>query len=213
MDNRINQGRELYELGLHLGVLGPVVIGTAGGALAQALAHCLGSGVALAGGEARFHDGSCAACGVWLAGYYGIPSAVFLRQEGGEVSVFVTDGYGRPLSPVAAEVTAPCTGRWDLLTGADGGWAARRASGRCRMEAVTADGPPALKLLLERMGCDVLDSPSPNVPRFRSDREGFRLVVEQDGRVVSPPGKDALDAAAQWLSGVRAVPAFRPELM
>lgn len=211
MNVRIERGRELYELGLRLGVLGPVAIGAVGGTLAVTLSRCVACGVALAGGEARFHDGSCAACGVWLTKFYGLPAAVFLRQEGSQVFVQVTDGQGRSFSPSERAVTAPCTGSWDLITGADSGWAARRAAGRGRMGAVAAEGPPALRLLLERMGCDVLDAPRPGVPMLKTDREGFRLSVEWDGMTLLPPGEDALAAAAGWLSEGRAVPAFKVE--
>lgn len=213
VEKRTEQGRELYELGMRLGVLGPVAIGSAGGTLARTLARCVGCGVTLAGGEARFHDGSCAACGVWLTKYYAMPAGAFLRQEGDAVRVLVTDGQGRPFVPPAVPVTAPCTGGWDQLTGADSGWAARRAVGRCRTEAVSAVGPAALKLLLERMGCDVLDRPQPGVPLLRADREGFRLTVERDGVILLPPGEDALAAAAAWLTEDRAVPAFKTELI
>lgn len=208
MNFRTKQGREAYELGLRLGVLGPVAIGAAGGALALALARCVGCGIALAGGEARFHDGSCAACGVWLTKYYGLPAAVFVRQESGTATLLVTDGQGRPFSPAPGEVTAPCTGDWDLLAGADMGWAARRAVGFGRAGAVSAEGPAALGFLLERMGCDVVTGSRPGVPLLKADREGFRLTVEWDGVAFRPPGEDALAAAANWLIEGRAVPAF-----
>lgn len=211
MNIRTEQGRELYELGLRLGALGPVAIGASGGSLAQILARCVGCGVALAGGEARFHDGSCAACGVWLTGYYALPAAVFLRQSGSRVCVRVTDRKGKGFTPAAAEVTALCAGEWDLFTGADSGWAAHRAAGRCRVGTVAVEGPAALRLLLERLGCDVLDRAQPGVPLLRSDREGFRLTVEWEGMTLLPPGEDALAAAAAWLTEGRAVPAFKPE--
>ena len=211
METRTQRGRELYELGLDLGVLGPVAIGAAGGTLAQALARCVGCGVALAGGEARFHDGSCAACGVWLTRYYSMAAGVFFRQEGGQVVMHLTDGQGRPFTPPSGAVTAPCTGQWDLLTGADSGWAARRiASCRCSC-GVAVQGPAALKLLLERMGCDVLDRPHAGIPLLKTDREGFKLTVEWNGMTLIPPGEDALAAAAGWLAEGRAVPAFKRE--
>ena len=213
MNVRIERGREMYELGLRLGVLGPVAIGAAGGSLAAALSRCVGCGVALAGGEARFHDGSCAACGVWLTKYYDLPAAVFLRQEGSRVFLRVTDEKGNDFTPAAAQIAAPCTGSWDLITGAESGWAARRTAGRVCRGTVAAEGPPALRLLLERMGCDVLDRPRPGVPVLRADREGFRLTVVQDGLTLLPPGEDALAAAANWLSEGRAVPAFGAELI
>lgn len=209
MEDRSEQGRELYELGLHLGSLGPVAIGAAGGTLAQALARSLGCGVVLAGNDARFHDGSCAACGVWLAEYYDLSAAVFIRQTGREIDLRVTsrDGHHKPRNAPAS------TGRWDWLTGSDGGWAARRAGGRCCGGSVAAEGPEALKLLLERLGCDVLRCGGPGVPVLRSDREGFRLTVEWNGMTFLPPGEDALAAAAVWLSEGRAIPAFKMELI
>ncbi len=39
---RTQLGRELYELGLRLGGLGTVLIGSGGGSLAKALARCTG---------------------------------------------------------------------------------------------------------------------------------------------------------------------------
>ncbi len=208
MGDRTERGRELYELGLKLGALGPVAIGGAGGTLAQALTRSVGCGVVLAGSDAQFHDGSCAACGVWLAEYYDLPAAVFIRQSGKQVDVRVTQRKEQRLSSCA-----PCTGRWDWLTGSDGGWAARRAGGKHCGGSVTAEGPAALKLLLERMGCDVLSCAQPGVPVLKSDREGFRLSVEWNGVTLLPPGEDALAAAAAWLSEGRAVPAFKMELI
>ena len=116
------------------------------------------------------------------------------------------------MSPPAVERGTPCTGSWDLLTGADSGWAARRASGRSCHTVVAAEGSPALRLLLERMGCHVLDRPRQGVPVLRTEGEGFRLVVEINGLTLLPPGEDALSAAAGWLSEGRAVPAFGAEL-
>lgn len=211
MEHRTELGRKAFELGLGLGGLGPVLIGACGGTLALALARCVGCGVALTGSEARFHDGSCEACGVWLAGYYGLQAAVFARQNGGAAAITVTDAKGREISPAPAGAAIPCTGQWDLLTGADGVWAARRAVGRCSPMVVAAEGPVALRLLLERMGCDVLDRPRPGTPLLHSDPEGFRLTVSRDGVTGHPAGQDALEAAAEWLLHERAVPAFAPE--
>ena len=47
---RTQLGREYYELGLALGGLGTVLIGSGGGSLARALARAAGCGAALAGG-------------------------------------------------------------------------------------------------------------------------------------------------------------------
>lgn len=204
MESREELGRRAYELGIRLGAAGPVVIGAAGGTLAAALARCVGCGAVLFGADIRRHDGSCAACGVWLADYYGFPSAVFLRQDGADVHVHV-----REPSVIPAGAAAPCTGDWETISGADSGWAARRAAGHCPAKAVASEGTPALRLLLERMGCDVLDRPMPGVPLLRSDPEGFDLVVCRDGVSMPLPGVDALAAAADWLIRSHAVPAFR----
>ena len=211
MDKRRKQGLEMYELGLRLGGLGTVAIGTAGGPMAEMLGRCMGCGVALAGGEARFHDGSCAACGVWLAGYYNLPAAVFLRQEREGISLRVTDGQGRSLAIPERRERGPSAGSWDWITGADSGWAARRIVPPFCRRTVAAQGPPALRLLLERMGCHVAENPRPGMPLLRMEEEGFRLWVEWNGGVFSPPGEDGLEAAAGWLSRGWAVPAFRAE--
>ena len=126
--DRTQLGREFYELGLRLGGLGTVLIGSGGGPLAKALARTAGCGAALAGGEVKFHDGGCAACGAWLAGYYEFPAALFVRQEGAEVEWCLLDGQGKPFTPIERTGPEPAgTGEWDLLAGADGAWAARRA--------------------------------------------------------------------------------------
>ena len=125
---RTQLGREYYELGLALGGLGTVLIGSGGGSLARALARAAGCGAALAGAEVKFHDGTCAACGAWLARYYEFSAALFVRQDGARVERFLTDGRGEPLtSAAAAGPERPCTGEWDLLAGADCAWAANRA--------------------------------------------------------------------------------------
>ena len=206
-------GREFYELGLRLGGLGTVLIGSGGGPLARMLAWTVGCGAALAGGEVKFHDGGCAACGVWLAGYYEFPAALFIRQEGAEVEWFLLDGQGNPLTPLektGAEPTSP--GEWDLLAGSEAAWAAHRA-GEYQGELGPACvlGPAALTLTLERMGYEVTDRPVPGVPLFQADREGFSLRVEIGGNVFHPRGADALEGLADYARQPQAVPAFRPD--
>ena len=206
-------GQELYELGLRLGTLGAVAIGSGGGPLARTLARAAGCGVSLAGGEARFHDGSCAACGAWVGRYYDLPVALFIRQDGDEVEIYLTDAEGRrfqrrldPGEPGAA------VGAWDILAGADCAWAAnrvgdRRASGGL----VSAKGPAALTLALERLGYEVSDRPVPGAAAFEADREGLSLTVDQNGTVLRPDGEDALEAAVCFAETPQAVPAFRPD--
>ena len=103
-------------------------------------------------------------------------------------------------------------GDWDRLAGADCAWAADRVGDR-RVPGglVSAAGPAALTLALERMGYEVSDRPMPGAAAFRADREGLSLTVEQDGTVSRPAGEDALDAAAGFVQAPRAVPAFRPD--
>lgn len=209
---RTQLGREFYELGLRLGALGTVAIGSGGGPLARALARAAGCGAALAGGEVRFHDGACAACGAWLARYYGFAAALFVRQEGGEVETFLTDGEGRRFTPPRAGEPGPAsTGEWDLLAGADCAWAAHRAGG-CRGELgmAWARGPAALTLALERLGYEVSDRPAPGAAMFEADQEGFSLrVTEAGGAPFRPQGEDALDALAGFARAPRSVPAFQ----
>lgn len=210
---RIQLGRELYELGLALGGLGTVLIGSGGGSLARALARTAGCGTALAGGEAKFHDGSCAACGAWLAEYYGFSASLFVRQEGGKVEWSVLNEKGKPFTPIAVKgSTSPCTGEWDILAGADCAWAAHRAGEyRGGLGPACVQGPAALTLALERLGYEVSRCPAPNIPLFISDREGFSLRVEEGGAVFRAQGKDALDGLADYARKPQAVPAFRPE--
>ncbi len=208
---RTQLGREFYELGLRLGGLGAVLIGSGGGSLARALARAAGCGVALAGGEARFHDGGCAACGAWLAEHYELSAALFVRQDGSLVEWYLLDGQGKHSAPVeAGESAPPCTGEWDLLAGTDCAWAADRAGEyRGELGPACAEGPAALTLALERLGYEVADRPVPGGPLFRSDREGFSLQVEERGAVFCPQGADALGGLAGYAEQPQAVPAFR----
>lgn len=209
MEHRMQRGRRMYELGLRLGSLGAVAIGSAGGSLAQALARAAGCGAALAGGEVKFHDGGCAACAAWLGRYYRLPASLFLRQQGGEVTVWVLDGRGRLFDPPAQPTpSAPCAGEWDLLVGVEQAWAAHRAAGLRRTGTVCAEGPQGLVLALERMGYVVVPR-RPGIPTLRSDREGFSLRVELDGRSARLLGEDALAAAAAWISPANQIPAFQ----
>lgn len=205
---RTQLGREYYELGLALGGLGTVLIGSGGGSLARALARAAGCGAALAGGEVKFHDGTCAACGAWLAKYYEFSAALFVRQDGDRVERFLTDGTGKTLTPAAgAQVERPCAGEWDLLAGADCAWAANRAGGfREGRGLACAQGPAALTMALERLGYEVLDRPAPGAVLFQADREGFALRA--DGAPLG--GEDALAGLADFDAQPRAVPAFRP---
>ena len=212
MEERTRLGQELYELGLRLGDMGAVAIGSGGGPLASALARAAGCGVALAGGEARFHDGSCAACGAWVGRYYNLPATLFVRQDGDGVEVYLTDGQGRSFHR-RLDTGGPGTavGEWDLLAGADCAWAANRVgSRRIPGGLASAIGPAALTLALERLGYEVADRPVPGAVVFEADREGLSLKVEQGGMVLRPMGEDALEAAVSFVDEPQAVPAFRP---
>ena len=209
----LRQGRELFELGARLARLGTLAIGSAGGERARLLARAAGCGAALAGGEVRFHDGTCAACGVWLAGYYGFGAALFLRQEGEAVGVSLHDGTGAVIDagslPAAGGAGTP--GSWDLLTGADCAWAAHRAGDRTVRGGVAfVRGPAGLTMALERMGWTVTRRPLPGGTVFTSDEEGFALTVERGGAVIRLAGADALEAAAGYGEEPRAIPAFGP---
>lgn len=212
MEERVRLGRELYELGLRLGGMGAVAIGSGGGPLASTLARAAGCGVSLAGGEARFHDGGCAACGAWVGRYYNLPATLFIRQDGAKVEIYLTDGRGRSFHRrLSGGGPASAVVEWDLLTGADCAWAANRV-GDCRAAGglAAAVGPTALTLALERLGYEVADPPAPGAVVFRADREGLTLTVERGGTVLRPVGEDALEAAVCFVDEPQAVPAFRP---
>lgn len=212
MERRGELGQELYELGLRIGGLGAVAIGSGGGPLAWTLARMAGCGVSLAGGEARFHDGGCAACGAWVGRYYNLPAALFIRQEGDAVEVYLTDGQGRSFRHrLDAGGPDAAVGAWDLLAGADCAWAANRVGDR-RIPGglASADGPAALTLALERLGYEVADRPIPGAVQFEADREGLTLTVKQGGRTLRPIGEDALEAAVSYADQPQAVPAFHP---
>lgn len=213
MEGGMEQGKRLYDLGVSLGGLGRVLIGTGGGQEAQIAGMCIGCGAAMSGGEVLFHDGSCAACGLWLSGYYGLKAAVFVREESGRLHVAATDDRGRPLAPGKVPRQTGSRGGWDRLWGADSAWVSHRAVSGCSGLVVAAEGPVALRLLLERMGCDVVERPRRGIPLLRSDREGFRLSLHRSDVAGILPGEDALAAAAAWLSRNQAVPAFKSELM
>ena len=212
MEKRMKLGQELYELGLRLGTLGAVAIGSGGGRLAQTLARAAGCGVSLSGGEARFHDGGCAACGTWVGRYYDLPAALFIRQDGDGVEIYLTDAEGRSFHR-RLDSGGPdgLVGAWDILAGADCAWAASRVGDR-RVPGglVSAAGPTALTLALERLGYEVSDQPVPGAAAFKADREGLSLTVEQNGTVLRPIGEDALEAAVCFADAPQAVPAFRP---
>ena len=212
MEKRTKLGQELYELGLRLGTLGAVAVGSGGGPLARTLARAAGCGVSLAGGEVRFHDGSCAACSAWVARYYDLPAALFVRQDRDTVEIYLADGEGRSFHRrLASGGPDAAVGAWDILAGADSAWAANRVGER-RVSGglVSAAGPAALTLALERLGYEVSDRPMPGAPTYRADREGLSLTVEQDGLVMRPVGEDALEAAACFAEAPQAVPAFHP---
>lgn len=212
MEDRTRLGQELYELGLRLGGLGAVAIGSGGGALATALARTAGCGAALAGGEVKFHDGGCAGCGAWVGRYYNLPATLFVRQDGDGVEVYLTDGQGRSFHR-RLDTRGPdgAVGEWDLLAGADCAWAANRVGERRAPGGLAAArGPAALTLALERLGYEVADRPVPGAILFEADREGLSLTVEQGGMVLRPVGEDALEAAACFAEEPQAVPAFRP---
>ena len=212
MEKQTKLGQEFYELGLRLGSLGAVAIGSGGGPLARTLARAAGCGVSLAGGEARFHDGSCAACGAWVGRYYNLPAALFIRQDGEGVEIYLSDGSGRRFQRrLDSGGPDASVGAWDILAGADCAWAANRVGDR-RIPGglVSAKGPAALTLALERLGYEVSDQPVPGAAAFQADREGMSLTVEQNGSVLRPAGEDALEAAACFAGTPQAVPAFRP---
>lgn len=211
-------GKAAFELGQRLGGLGVVSIGCDGGGLAQVLARTVGCGAALAGADVLFHDGTTPAAGVWLAGHYRVPAAVYFLGEEERAALYLHDGKRRVLReddlPAAVCRVSPA-GNWDHLVGTDGSYAARRA-GSVHIPGLVVTvlpgvGQNGLVSLLERMGCDVLARPVAGAPILRASRDGFSLTVRDGLDSLAPPGADALAAAADWClarSRGQAKPAF-----
>ena len=143
----------------------------------------------------------------------GLAPALFIRQDGDTVEIYLTDGAGRRFQRrLDSGDPGETVGAWDILAGADCAWAANRVGDR-RVPGglVSAKGPAALTLALERLGYEVSDQPVPGAAAFRADREGMSLTVEQNGTVLRPIGEDALEAAVCFAETPQAVPAFRPD--
>ncbi|MDE6589867.1 MAG: hypothetical protein K2K53_05900, partial [Oscillospiraceae bacterium] len=145
--------------------------------------------------------------------YYGLPAALFVRQDGDGVEIYLNDGQGRSFHRrLDGGNPGGAVGEWDLLAGTDCAWAANRVEGRSVSGGLAAAvGPVALTLALERLGYEVADRPLPGAVVFEADREGLSLTVRQGGMVLHPAGEDALEAAARYADEPQAVPAFRPD--
>lgn len=210
MQKPLERGRELFEMGACLAGLGTVAIGYGGGELAADLARAAACGAALAGGEVRFHDGSCAACGVWITAFYGFGVSVFLRQTEAGVTVDLRDGNGQEIRPekLIPIGSRPSAGSWDYLVGTDQAWSAHRVGNVPRGRGlVCVSGPAGLSMAAMRLGYDVSDRSMGDVPVFSADPEGFTLTVEWGNKTFRPAGIDALDAAVRFLTEPRAIPA------
>ena len=215
-------GPAAFDLGARLAGLGVVTVGAQGGGLGWMLARCVGCGAAMAGADVLFHDGTTPAAGVWLAGHYELPAAVYFLAERGQAEVFLHNSQGQALEekrlPLSSGRVGP-VGTWDQLGGTDSSYAAHRTAGQ-RVDGLVVTvmpGPGQAPLIaaLERLGCEVLSRPCQGVPLLRCDKAGFYLTVRDGLNSRHPTGVDALAAAVDWClfraRRGRSVPAFGPE--
>ena len=88
----------LLQLGRLLGEEGTVGLGYYGQAAARSLLTAAAAGVTAAGGTAVLHDGTTPAVAAWVAREQGFPVSLFLAQEGENLTLWLLDRWGLPLS-------------------------------------------------------------------------------------------------------------------
>ncbi len=200
----------LFALGALLGERGKVAIGWAGGPAASMLARAASCGVASAGGESLFHDGTCPAAGAWLGRYYRLPVSLFVQMDDdlAELRLFGPDGLPLPregqrklegalLRGETARVPASRMGRAQTITGVRPGYAEETARAarlsqlplhRLRVWVEPGEGAnDALARALGALGCEVSRGTGRREPTLRADWGGFRLSAwDETGRPISP---------------------------
>ena len=224
-------------IGVLLGGEGKVALGWSGGDGAVMLSRALSAGICAGGGTVLTHDGCCAAASAWLGSYYGLPSSLFVEQEGERVFLHWFDANGLPPTPERISrlerrlrtgecktVRAGQVGCCERLRAVNTAYiadAARRVAkpmpGSVPILSVPGDSrwDQALADLLERIGCRVLRHPAPNVACFSSAYGGLRLQGRQEGgTAVTPEQFLALVALLELEAGnAVAVPANAPAVI
>lgn len=215
----------LLALGRALGREGKVAVGCFGGPGAQMLLRSAASGITAAGGTALYHDMECAAQAAWLGESHQLPVSLFIEQDGEKVYLHLFDSWGLPLGRgrerklehmlLRGEDTlreGMQVGRCERLGVGPGDYAvdgARRASLR-RMSlrtlrvAVTGSTPAdrAVRLMLEKLGCQVTDQWRRGIPAFTAGHGGFRLSArDESGALLSPQQLLAMVALVELENG------------
>ncbi len=215
----------LLALGRALGSEGKVALGSFGGPGAQMLLRSAASGITAVGGTALYHDMECAAQAAWLGESHQLPVSLFIEQDGERVYLHLFDSWGLPLGRgrerklehtlLRGEPTlsvAQRVGSCERLPTGPGDYAldaARRAnlhrlSLRTVRVAVTGQTPAdrAIRLVLEKMGCQVYGQWKRGIPAFTGSHGGFRLSArDESGALLSPQQLLAMVALVELENG------------
>ncbi len=214
----------LLALGRALGSEGKVALGAFGGAGAQMLLRSAASGITAAGGTALYHDMECAAQAAWLGESYQLPVSLFIEQDGEKVYLHLFDSCGlslgrgreRKLEHTLLRGEPPLTaqriGSCERLSAGPGDYAQdaarrsnlRRVSLRSVRVAVTGHTPAdrAIRLVLEKLGCQVSDQWKRGIPAFTGSHGGFRLSArDESGALLSPQQLLAMVALVELENG------------
>lgn len=200
----------MLSLGALLGEKGPVGISWAGGNGAGMLARAVSCGVTAAGGLALMSDAPCASAGAWLGQYYGLPTSLFIQQDGDRAEVRLFDSRGLPLARSeqrklegallrgeGSRVSGARVGGVETVAGTRSSYAAECArplgandqpSHLPDVAVERGEGANAvLAAALAALGCRVQRGVNKGVPTFSADWGGFRLTAwDEKGKLLSP---------------------------
>lgn len=215
----------LLALGRALGSEGKVALGSFGGLGAQMLLRSAASGITAAGGTALYHDMECAAQAAWLGESHQLPVSLFIEQDGEKVYLHLFDSWGLPLGrgrerklehillrgepALSVAQRVGCCERLPTGPGEYAADAARRAnlhrvSLRTVRVAVTGQTPAdrAIRLVLEKLGCQVSDQWKRGIPAFTGRHGGLRLSArDESGALLSPQQLLAMVALVELENG------------
>lgn len=215
----------LLALGSALSAEGKVGLGGFGGAGADMLLRAAASGITAGGGMVLHHDMQCAAQAAWLAESCQLPVSLFIEQDGEKVYLHLFDSGGLPLGRRRERklefamqqgrpphLSAGSIGSYEHLSTGSQAYArdAARRSALRRMPlrtlrvAVTGDTPAdrAVRMVLEELGCVVVDQWRRGIPAFMASHGGFRLTArDESGALLSPQQLLAIAALVEMEHG------------
>lgn len=191
-------------LGALLGEEGQVGLGYYGQAAARSLLTAAVAGVTSAGGTAVLHDGTTPAVAAWVAREQGFPVSLFVAQEGENLTLWLLDRWGLPLSRerqrrlesallqgVRRRTSAHRMGEQRTLSGADAAFvraAARSGPGLpplCLHVPRRGRGNVLLREALVELGMAVQTGTGPLSLSVTADGSGL-WARDEDDRVLTP---------------------------